>query len=127
MAIDVFVSDEHVAIHLSGIDSVVALKSRLILATSDVVSASVQPRDEALARLSWRLGGTHLPGIVTAGRYAVRDASGERVEGDRAFVSVSKDDEVLVIETTLADPRLVILQHQDAHELAWLIGERVDR
>ena len=43
MPIDVFVSDEHVAIHLSGIDSVVALKSRLILATSDVVSASVQP------------------------------------------------------------------------------------
>src|SRR6476619_3118304 len=121
MPIDVFVSDEHVAIHRSGIDSVVAMKSRLILATSDVVSASVRPRDEALKRLSWRLGGTHVPGIVTAGRYAVRDPDGDRVEGDRAFVCVNKDEDVLVIETTLADPRLVILQHQDAHELAWLI------
>src|SRR5437868_2673719 len=106
MAIDVFVSDEHVAIHLSGIDSVITLKSRLILATSDVVSASVQTRDEALARLSWRLGGTHVPGIVTAGRYAIRDVDGDRIDGDRAFVCVNKDDHVLVIETSLPDPRL---------------------
>jgi hypothetical protein len=122
MSVDVFVSDQHVAIHLAGVDALAALRSRLILRTDDITSSRVMARDDALHLVSWRLGGTHVPGLVSAGRYAVRDAPGER-----AFLCVFRDEQVLCLTTALADPRFVILQHPDVHELAWLIGERVHR
>ena len=113
-------SDDHVAVHLSGLDTLWAGKSRLILGIEDVVSARVVERNEAVEALGWRLIGANVPRVAKAGTFSIKDRPGER-----AFASVYRDERVLVIETRLERPRLVILQHRDAHELAWLIGERV--
>lgn len=58
--------------------------------------------------------------ITLTGRFTVRDRKGER-----AFLSVYRDRELLAVETSVPRPRYVILQHPDRHDLAWWIGERV--
>jgi hypothetical protein len=120
MAIDVFVGDRVVAIHLTGLDSVWSLRSRLLVPIDEIASARVVEREEALGRVGWRLGGTSIPGVVSAGTFSVNEG-----DGDRAFCCAYRDPELLEIETTLQRPRLIVLQHPDRHELAWLIGERV--
>jgi hypothetical protein len=118
--VDVYVGEEQVAILLTGIDSIWALKSRLIIPTDEIVSARVVSREEAKERLGWRFGGTYWPGTVAAGNYTVRGRNDQR-----AFWSVYRDDEVLEIETTVDRPHYVVIQHPDRHTLAWLIGERI--
>jgi hypothetical protein len=120
MAIDVFVGDRVVAIHLTGLDAVWSLHSRLLMPIEEIVSARVVDRDDAMGRLGWKLGGASLPGFVAAGTFSINHGN-----GDRAFCCTYRDEEFLEIETTLHRPRLVLLQHPDRHELAWLIGERV--
>jgi hypothetical protein len=120
MAIDVFVGDRVVAIHLTGLDAVWSLRSRLLLPLDEVAGAEVISRDEAMSALGWRLGGTYLPGVAAAGNFSV-----EHGDGDRAFCCVYRDPEVLRITTRNPRPRMIVLQHPDRHELAWLIGERV--
>jgi hypothetical protein len=120
MAIDVFVGDRVVAVHLTGVDSVWSLRSRLLVPIDDIVSARVVDRDDALGRIGWKLGGTSIPGVVAAGTFGINGN-----DGDRAFCCTYRDEEFLEIETKLPRPRLILLQHPDRHELAWLIGERV--
>ena len=120
MAIDVFVGDRVVAIHLTGLDAIWSLRSRLLVPIDEIVSAPVVDRADALGRVGWKLGGSALPGVVAAGTFSVNDG-----DGDRAFCCTYRDREFLEIETTLHRPRLILLQHPDRHELAWLIGERV--
>jgi hypothetical protein len=120
MAIDVFVGDRVVAIHLTGLDAVWSLRSRLLVPVDEIVSARVVDRDDAMARLCWRLGGSSVPGVVAAGTFSLTTG-----DGDRAFCCTFRDEEFLEIKTTLPRPRLILLQHPDRRELAWLIGERV--
>jgi hypothetical protein len=120
MPVDVYVGEEQVAILLTGIDSIWAFRSRLIIPTDEIVSARVVSRDQAKDHLGWRFGGTYWPGTVAAGNYTVRGRNDQR-----AFWSVYRDDEVLEIETNVDRPRYIVVQHPDRHTLAWLIGERL--
>ena len=120
MPVDVYVGDEQVAILLTGLDSVWALRSRLIVPLEDIVDARVVSRDVAREHLGWRFGGTYWPGTVIAGNYTVRGHHDQR-----EFWSAYRDDEVLQLETRLDRPRYLVLQHPDRHTLAWLIGERI--
>jgi hypothetical protein len=120
MAIDVFVGDRVVAIHLTGLDSVWSLRSRLLVPISEIAAARVVDRDDAMGRIGWKFGGTAVPGLVAAGTFTL-----DHADGDRAFCCLYRDRELLEIETTIQRPRLILLQHPDRHELAWLIGERV--
>ncbi|HKY16753.1 MAG TPA: hypothetical protein VJM33_17640 [Microthrixaceae bacterium] len=122
MPVDVFVGDDVVAIHLTGLDALWSLTTRLILSTDDIVDATVVSRSDAESRIGWRIGGTHVPGRVTAGNFNLKGHKGER-----ARWAVFADDEVLQIETRLERPRYVVLQHPDRHDLAWLISERLHR
>ena len=121
MTVEVHVSDEAVDVRLTGMDVVWSLRRSLHLPISEIVSARVTPRDEALGILGWRLGGTYFPGRIAAGRFTVRGHKGER-----AFCCLFSDPQVLVIETRRPSPRYVILQHPEHHDLAWFIGERID-
>lgn len=120
MPVDVQVRDDEIDITLTGWDAFWAFKRRLRIPMGLVRSARVVPRVEALRLVRWRTGGTGMPGACLAGRFTVRDRKGER-----AFLSVYRDRELLVVETSVARPRYVILQHPDRHDLAWWIGERV--
>jgi hypothetical protein len=120
MAVDVQVRDDEVDITLTGWDAFWAFKRRLRIPMRLVRSARVVPRADALRLLRWRTGGTGLPGVCLAGRFTVPNRRGER-----AFASVYRDRELLVIETSAPRPRYVVLQHPDRNDLAWWIGERV--
>jgi hypothetical protein len=119
VAVTAVVSDESFDITFTGWDRVWALRRRLSIPISQITSARIVPRDVAIRQLRWRIGGTHWPGVVRAGRYALRTGDG------RAFASVYRDAEVLEVTTRSSDPRLVLLQHPDRHDLAWYLGERI--
>jgi hypothetical protein len=122
MSINVFVHDDRVDIDLTGWDRVWSLKSHLEVAMADIVDARVASRSELSVDLGWRLGGTHWPGKITAGRYSTKGR-----EGVRQFWDVSADAEVLLIETRLDRPWRIVLQHPDREFLAWVISERIHR
>jgi hypothetical protein len=119
MAVRAVVSDQSFDITLSGFDMVWALRRRLSVPIADIRTARLVPRDAARAQLRWRLGGAFVPGRVYTGRYSLRDGPG------RAFASVYRDPEVLEVTTRLDDPRVIVLQHPDRHDLAWYLGERI--
>ncbi len=120
MAVHAVVTDESFDITLSGLDRVWALKRHVSVPLDVIAAADVVPRADAVRRVRWRLGGTYWPRAVFAGHYTVRDQP-----GTRAFASVYRAPEVLLVTTTVDRPRLVLLQHPDCHELAWYIGERI--
>jgi hypothetical protein len=120
MAVRVHVHDDRLQFDLDGIDALVALSWHFAIPMDHVVSASVRPFAEVRPDLGWRLGGTWIPGIVSAGTYGVTGRPGAR-----QFLSVYRDPEVLVIDTDLERPARVVVQHPDRHDLAWFIGERV--
>ncbi len=122
MSVEVEVRDAEVAVELSGIDAVYALRRHLRLPMSCITAAAVVPKAEARRSIGWRVGGTAFPGRVLAGWFVDR-----RRRGHRQWWSTYRDDEVLVIDTTLRHPSRVVLQHPDRHDLAWWIGERLGR
>lgn len=119
MAVTAVVNDTSFDITLSGWDRVWAFRRRLSIPLEHIESASVATRSDGLAPLRWRVGGTHLPRVVSAGRFTLRDRPGS------AFVSVYRDPEVLVVTTAIDRPHMVVLQHPDRHDLAWYLGERI--
>jgi hypothetical protein len=123
MAVHVHVSDDAVEITFSGVDKWTTLSpGGRRLAMTDITGARVAPRAEASRDLGWRVGGGRWPGRMTTGWYTEKGR-----KGVRALWCVYRDQEVLVIDTTLAKPCRVVLQHPDRHDLAWYIGERLSR
>jgi len=123
MAVHVHVSDDAVDIAFTGIDKWITFNpSGQRLAMADITGASVTTRAEVVARLGWRLGGGYWPGVMATGWYSERGR-----KGVRQLWCVYRDSEVLAIDTVLARPCRVVLQHPDRHDLAWYIGERLAR
>jgi hypothetical protein len=123
MAVHVHVSDDAVDITFSGIDRWVTFNpSGQQLSMADITSARVASRAEASASVAWRVGGGYWPKRMTTGWYTVK-----KRKGARELWCVYRDQEVLVIDTVLAKPCRVVLQHPDRHDLAWYIGERLAR
>lgn len=121
MSVHVFVSDPGVDIRFDGFDATWTLRRRHHIRVDQLVSARVVPTAEVRRDLGWRLGGTYIPGVATAGRFAFRDSR----PGERQLWCVYRDPEVLVIDTSASTWTRVVLQHPDRHDLAWWIGERV--
>lgn len=122
MAVHVHVDDDRVSVDLDGIDQVCALKRHVEIPMREIVDARVEDVESARSRIRWRIGGTAVPGVVTAGRYTVRDEPGER-----ELWCVYRDHEVLVLETRDPARRRVVLQLPDRAEQAWYVGERIAR
>ena len=122
MAVNVFVHDDRIDIELSGLDRLVTLKGRLEIDMADVVDARVARREDLRPDISWRLGGTAVPGKVTAGHFATPGRPGVH-----QLWCTYADPELLVVETRLDSPWRVVLQHPDREFLAWVIGERIHR
>jgi hypothetical protein len=130
MAVDVYVHPDTVDITFSGLDRLVAFTDRLLVPIDVVTSARVRPVAEVRADLGLRTFGTGLPGVVLAGSFAFRDRPGSTHDtgfsGERQLWCVYRDAEALVIDTMWRRPSRIVLQHPDRHNLAWLIGERID-
>jgi len=96
---EVELTQDALIVHVRGMDRLWALKSRLEIPISHVVGAEV---DAEIAR-AWhkgiRAGGTHVPGVITAGTFYQ--------EGERVFWDVHDPEKTVVIR--LRDERYASL------------------
>ncbi|CAL9460362.1 hypothetical protein SUDANB176_02629 [Streptomyces sp. enrichment culture] len=88
-------------VEFRGLDKLWALKSRLEIPLAHVRGAT---HDPGMARepKGIRVGGTHFPGVITAGRF--------RRDGERLFWDVKDPDKAVVVELADAEAydRLVV-------------------
>jgi hypothetical protein len=63
--------------------------------------------------------------VIYAGHFVIRREGDER--GLRAWVSIRRGPELLEITLRGRRPRMIALERDDAHDLAWFIGERLGR
>jgi len=106
MAVKTELTTQQLIITLTGIDAVWALRRRVVINRSDIVSAKVMSRKDAIKLLRLRLWGSYLPGVVCAGTFSVKKASG-LPKGSRAFMSVYRAEKVLVVTTSGTRPAIV--------------------
>jgi hypothetical protein len=113
---EVELAEDTLVIHVLGMDRLWALRSRLEIPLSHVSGAEAAPE---VARRWWqglRSGGTHVPGVITAGTF---HQEGERVfwdvpDPEKAIVIRLRDEryERLVIE--VEDPPVTVAAIQEA-------------
>ena len=125
MAISVVVTDSSVDIKVSGADRFWSLSRGRSVPIDEIVSARVAPRAEVVRRLRWRIGGTAFPRVIYAQPSLITLPPDER--GLRAWVSIRRGPELLEIILRGRRPRMIALERDDAHDLAWFIGERLSR
>ena len=99
MAVTIELTSESVIITLTGMDSIWALKRRLVINRQHVVSAQVMGRKAAIKLLRFRLWGSYLPWVVCAGTFSVSKKVG-LPQGSRAFMTVYRAKQVLVVTTS---------------------------
>ena len=109
MAVHTELTSENLIITLTGVDAMWAVKRRLIIDRQQIVSAKVMGRKEAIKLLRLRFWGSYLPGVVCAGTFSVSKKVG-LPQGSRAFCSMYRAKQVLVITTSNTRPALVIVQ-----------------
>ena len=86
---EVELAEDTLVIHVLGMDRLWALRSRLEIPLSHVSGAEAAPE---VARRWWqglRSGGTHVPGVITAGTF--------HQEGERVFWDVHDPEKAIVI------------------------------
>jgi hypothetical protein len=105
MAVTTQVTHDELIITLTGIDALWALKRRLVINRQHIVSAQVLGRKAAIKLLRFRLWGSYLPGVVCAGTFSVSKKIG-LPQGSRAFMSVYRAKQVLVV-TTSGKPAII--------------------
>lgn len=66
---DVEISSGRVVVHIRGADQFFALKTELEVPLEHVASVEVNPPDAHGVWHGLRMGGTNLPGVITAGRF----------------------------------------------------------
>lgn len=102
-----------------GLDKLWTLKSRLEIPLAHVRGAT---HDPGIARepKGVRVGGTHVPGVITAGRF--------RRDGERLFWDVKNPDKAIVVELSDAETydRLII-EVDDPRTTVALIEQAVTR
>jgi hypothetical protein len=117
MAVTTQVTHDELIITLTGVDALWALKRRLVINHQHIVSAKVMDRKDAIKLLRLRLWGSYLPGVVCAGTFSVSKKAG-LPPGSRAFCSMYRAKQVLIITTSNTRPGLVIVQVAEPEAIA---------
>ena len=120
MAIELVVQDDAIDLTLSGWDRLWTLSRGIHLPIEQITDARVADVSPLKKDLGLRTGGGYWPGKMATGRFTWRHR-----KGVRQLWAVYGDKEVLVIDTTLAKPARIVIQHPYKHDLAWLIAERI--
>jgi hypothetical protein len=117
MAVTTQVTHDELIITLTGVDAMWAIKRRLVINHQHIVSAKVMDRKDAIKLLRLRLWGSYLPGVVCAGTFSVSKKAG-LPPGSRAFCSMYRAKQVLIITTSNTRPGLVIVQVAEPEAIA---------
>jgi len=86
---EVELAEDTLSIHVRGMDRLWALRSRLEIPLSHVEGAEAAPEVAGRWWQGIRSGGTHVPGVITAGTF--------HQEGERVFWDVHDPDKAIVI------------------------------
>ena len=116
MAVRIEVTSQSLIVSLTGLDVVWALKRRLVINRSDIVSVRMVPRKEVVSLLRLRLYGSFVPGLICAGTFSVGRKAG-LPRGSRAFMSIYRAKQVLQI-TTKSRPALIGLETANPEAVA---------
>jgi hypothetical protein len=113
---EVELAEDTLSIHVLGMDRLWALRSHLEIPLSHVLGAEADPE---VARRWWqgiRSGGTHVPGVITAGTF---HQEGERVfwdvhDPERAIVIRLRDERYARLVIEVEDPPTTVAAIQEA-------------
>jgi hypothetical protein len=124
MAVLVIVDGPALVVEMTGLDRLWALRRRLEVPLAEVVGASVQAKDPLVDGVAFRVRGSSIPGLLTAGSYTVWKHARSR-EGERQFWLTKRGAEVLAIETRLRAPSLIVLELPDCGDVARRVNDAV--
>jgi hypothetical protein len=113
---EVELTEDALIVHVRGMDRLWALKSHLEIPLSHVVGAEVDPEIAREWHKGIRAGGTHVPGVITAGTFYQ--------EGERVFWDVHEPEKTVVIQ--LRDERYarLVIEVEDPRATAAVIQVR---
>ena len=115
---EVELTRDALVVHVQGMDRLWALKSRLEIPLAHLVGAEVDPQVARGWHKGIRAGGTHVPGVITAGTFYQ--------EGERVFWDVHDPEKTVVIR--LKDERYsrLVIEVEDPPATVAAIRERLD-
>lgn len=109
--------DDRLLVRPVGLVRLWSLSKGIDVPITAIVDVGVSPR-KGLAK-GWKLPGTHLPGVMTAGSF--------RSHGERNLWMVGHGKEVLVIELHSEDYRHVIVEVEDPHAAVEALRAAINR
>jgi len=110
MAASIDVTDDSLVVHIEGMDKLWSLKSRLEIPLANVVSAASASAEARNWLHGIRVGGSHVPGVITAGRFY---SDGQLVfwdvhDPDKAIGIELRDERYARLVIEVADPEAEI-------------------
>ena len=83
------ITSDSLVVHIEGADQFLALKTQLEVPLAHIAGVDVRPEDAHRVWHGLRMGGTNLPGVITAGRFLHH--------GEWAFWDVHDPDRAIAI------------------------------
>jgi hypothetical protein len=116
VSVAVYLERDALSVSIGGGDAWLSFKRNFLLPVADIDTLTVMTTGDARRTLGFRLLGTSIPRLVTAGWFAY---SAER--GTRQWWLVRTGREVLVVNTFRKSPKRLVIETHKCHEIvaAW--------
>jgi hypothetical protein len=111
----VTIDGDHVVVNIVGWDRVFALKSELRIPVSHIRGVSTNPEEAHQWWHGLRLGGTEMPGVITAGTFYTREG--------KFFYDVHDPDRTVALDLDHEFYKKVIIQVDDPEIVARAIQD----
>jgi len=110
MAASIEMTGDSLVVHIEGMDKLWSLKSRLEIPLANVVSAASASAEARNWLHGIRVGGSHVPGVVTAGRFYSHDqlVFWDVHDPDKAIGIELRDERYARLVIEVADPEAEI-------------------
>ena len=116
---DVEITPATVVVHIRGVDKLLALQSRLEVPLRHIADVEVNPRDAHSVWHGLRMGGTNVPGLITAGRFVQH--------GEWAFWDVHDPDKSVAIRLSDESYARLVIGVDDPEATAEAIRSAIER
>ncbi len=125
MAVLLTIDGSTLRLQMTKWDQIWTLRRHLEVPLESVIGASVQAKEPLADRLAFRIRGSSIPGMLFAGTFTVWK-EGRKHHKERQFWLTFRRAEVLVIETSLRSPSLIVLEVPDARQLAATVNDALE-
>lgn len=125
MAVLLTIEGSTLRLQMTRFDQIWTLRRHLEVPLDAVTRASVQAKEPLADRLAFRIRGSSIPGMLFAGTFTIWK-EGRKHDKERQFWLTFRSAEVLVIETSLRSPSLIVLEVPDARQLAATVNDALE-